>query len=88
MALRAEGEDIPSDVLAGLGPFWRSSTNRFGDYTLDFRRKVQPNELRHFDNSIRNRPIGVFPLLFYMNPCRPLIQQVATRLPLKNGSRT
>ena len=40
--LREQGHEITPEMLAGLGPFRLESINRFGDYTLDFRRKVGP----------------------------------------------
>ena len=40
--LRDEGIDITLDILAGLAPFRTQHINRFGDYTLDFRRKIGP----------------------------------------------
>jgi TnpA family transposase len=40
--LRREGFEITPEVLAGLAPFRLESINRFGDYTLDFKRKIEP----------------------------------------------
>lgn len=37
-----EGGEIVAEVLAGLAPYRTAHINRFGDYTLDFRRKVGP----------------------------------------------
>jgi hypothetical protein len=30
------------EILAGFAPFRTAHINRFGDYTLDFRRKIGP----------------------------------------------
>lgn len=40
--LRDEGTEITQEILAGLAPFRTAHINRFGDYTLDFRRKIGP----------------------------------------------
>jgi hypothetical protein len=40
--LRDEGTEIRLEILAGLAPFRTAHINRFGDYTLDFRRKIGP----------------------------------------------
>lgn len=40
--LRDEGVEITLEILAGLAPFRMAHINRFGDYTLDFRRKIGP----------------------------------------------
>lgn len=40
--LRDEGEEITPETLGGLAPFRTAHINRFGDYTLDFRRKIGP----------------------------------------------
>lgn len=40
--IRDEGHEITPEVLAGLAPFRTAHINRFGDYTLDFRRKIGP----------------------------------------------
>ncbi len=40
--LRDEGTEITLEILAGLAPFRTAHINRFGDYTLDFRRKIGP----------------------------------------------
>lgn len=40
--LRDEGLDITGEVLAGLAPFRTHHINKYGDYTLDFRRKSSP----------------------------------------------
>ena len=40
--LRDEGTEITSEILGGLAPFRTAHINRFGDYTLDFRRKIGP----------------------------------------------
>lgn len=40
--LQAEGHEITPAILAGLGPYWTNQINRFGDYTLDLKRKVKP----------------------------------------------
>lgn len=40
--LRDEGHDITEEVLAGLAPFRTHHINKYGDYTLDFRRKSGP----------------------------------------------
>ena len=40
--LRDEGTEITLEILAGLAPFRTAHINRFGDYTLDFRRKIAP----------------------------------------------
>lgn len=40
--LRDEGEDITPEILAGLSPYRTSHINRFGDYTLDLSRNVEP----------------------------------------------
>ena len=39
--LQAEGVLINQEVLAGLAPYRMEHINRFGDYVLDFRRKVE-----------------------------------------------
>ena len=39
--LQAEGAVINQEVLAGLAPYRLEHINRFGDYVLDFRRKVE-----------------------------------------------
>lgn len=39
--LQAEGALINQEVLAGLAPYRLEHINRFGDYVLDFRRKVE-----------------------------------------------
>jgi TnpA family transposase len=41
-ALKEEGVEVTPEVLAGLAPYRIAHINRFGDYTLDFRRKVGP----------------------------------------------
>lgn len=44
--MREEGMQIDEEILAGLAPYRLQHINRFGDYTLDFRRKteaLQPN---------------------------------------------
>lgn len=38
--LRDEGVEITPEILGGLAPYRIKHINRFGDYTLDFRRKV------------------------------------------------
>ena len=40
--LREEKHDITEEVLAGLAPYRMAHINRYGDYTLDFRRKISP----------------------------------------------
>jgi TnpA family transposase len=40
--LRDEGHAITEEVLAGLAPFRTHHINKYGDYTLDFRRKSGP----------------------------------------------
>lgn len=40
--MRTEGHEITAALLAGVKPYRLESINRFGDYTLDFRRKVEP----------------------------------------------
>ena len=40
--LRDEGTEITPEILGGLAPFRTAHINRFGDYTLDFRRKIGP----------------------------------------------
>jgi TnpA family transposase len=47
--LAGEGTQITPEVLAALGPFRTAHINRFGDYTLDLRRKVEP---MNFDRKI------------------------------------
>lgn len=47
--LAEEGTQITPEVLAALGPFRTAHINRFGDYTLDLRRKVEP---MNFDRKI------------------------------------
>ena len=34
--------EITPEILGGLAPFRTAHINRFGDYTLDFRRKIGP----------------------------------------------
>ena len=38
--LRQQGVEITPEVLAGLAPYRLEHINRFGDYVLDFGRKV------------------------------------------------
>jgi len=33
---------VGDNILGGLAPFRTAHINRFGDYTLDFRRKIGP----------------------------------------------
>ena len=40
--LRQEGQPIDKELLPGLAPYRRSHINRFGDYTLDLDRVVEP----------------------------------------------
>ena len=40
--LRDEGTEITQEILGGLAPFRTAHINRFGDYTLDFKRKIGP----------------------------------------------
>lgn len=40
-ALQEEGILINQEILEGLAPYRLQHINRFGDYTLDFRRKVE-----------------------------------------------
>ena len=40
--LRDEGSEITLEILGGLAPFRTAHINRFGDYTLDFKRKIGP----------------------------------------------
>ena len=40
-ALQEEGIQINQAILEGLGPYRLQHINRFGDYTLDFRRKLE-----------------------------------------------
>lgn len=47
--LRDEDVDITLDILGGLAPFRTAHINRFGDYTLDFKRK---SGLLNFDTTI------------------------------------
>ena len=47
--LRGEGIEITPEILAGFAPFRTAHINRFGDYTLDFRRKIGP---LNFDSPI------------------------------------
>ena len=47
--LRDEGVEVNAEILAGLAPFRTAHINRFGDYTLDFRRKIGP---LNFDTTI------------------------------------
>jgi hypothetical protein len=42
--LQAEGAVINQEVLAGLAPYRLEHINRFGDYVLDFRRKVEARD--------------------------------------------
>lgn len=49
--LRDEGVTINKDILGGLAPYRLQHINRFGDYTLDFRRKV---EKLNFESKIIN----------------------------------
>jgi hypothetical protein len=37
-------EDLPirEEILGGLAPYRTEYINRFGDYTLDFAREIQP----------------------------------------------
>ena len=37
-----DGQGLTKEVLGGLSPYRTAHINRFGDYTLDLRRKVQP----------------------------------------------
>ena len=37
-----DGQCLTKEVLGGLSPYRTAHINRFGDYTLDLRRKVQP----------------------------------------------
>ena len=39
--MREEGISIDEEILSGLAPYRLQHINRFGDYTLDFRRKVE-----------------------------------------------
>ncbi|MCK5924038.1 MAG: Tn3 family transposase, partial [Methylococcales bacterium] len=39
--MQAEGVLINQEILAGLAPYRLEHINRFGDYVLDFRRKVE-----------------------------------------------
>lgn len=39
--LQAEGREITPQILAGLAPYWTNQINRFGDYTLDLKRRVK-----------------------------------------------
>ena len=41
-ALREEGVEITPEILAGLAPYRNRHINRFGDYVVDFRKKVLP----------------------------------------------
>jgi hypothetical protein len=40
--IRMEGVKITPEVLGGIKPYRLETINRFGDYTLDFRRKIAP----------------------------------------------
>ncbi|WMS87889.1 Tn3 family transposase [Pleionea litopenaei] len=40
--LKQEGYEITDAILAGLSPYRTNHINRFGDYTLDLKRKVAP----------------------------------------------
>ncbi|WP_374356486.1 Tn3 family transposase, partial [Chitinimonas sp.] len=40
--MKRDGAELNSEVLAGLAPYRRAHVNRFGDYTLDFDRELQP----------------------------------------------
>tara|TARA_A200000113_G_C8633343_1_gene279995 strand:- start:109 stop:501 length:393 start_codon:yes stop_codon:yes gene_type:complete len=43
--LSDEGVEITQEVLAGMSPYRTSHINRFGDYTLDLKRKIEPLDL-------------------------------------------
>lgn len=38
--LRAEGIEIPSEVLPGISPYWREHLNRFGIFDLDMQKRA------------------------------------------------
>lgn len=40
--MQREGAEITPEMLGGLAPLRPGHINRFGDYTLDFKRKLQP----------------------------------------------
>ena len=40
--LSDEGTEITLEILGGLAPFRTAHINQFGDYKLDFRRKIGP----------------------------------------------
>lgn len=44
--LREEGVEITPEILGGLAPFRTAHINRYGDYTLDFRRKSLPMDFQ------------------------------------------
>jgi hypothetical protein len=44
LELQEEGMSITPEMLAGLSPFRMAHINRFGDYTLDPERQVQPHD--------------------------------------------
>lgn len=49
--LAGEGQTITREILAGLSPYRTAHINRFGDYTLDLDRQVEP---LNFDTKILN----------------------------------
>jgi len=38
--LRAEGVEIPYEVLPGISPYWREHLNRFGIFDLDMQKRA------------------------------------------------
>lgn len=40
--MQGEGLPIDEEILAGLAPYRTEHINRYGDYTLDLKRKLPP----------------------------------------------
>lgn len=42
--LRAQGVEIPDEILAGMSPYWREHLNRFGMFQLDMEKTASEIE--------------------------------------------
>lgn len=63
--MQQEGAEITPDMLGGLAPLRPGHINRFGDYTLDFKRKLQSIDF--------NLPIKPMQSTAYITFCREFL---------------
>lgn len=50
--LRAQGVEIPNEILGGMSPYWTEHLNRFGMYQLDMEKIASEIEYDLQDSDI------------------------------------